>query len=436
MKSPLLCGLLLLGFGSVQAYPLDQTERTGIRRLELAREAQAARPTLPAGARLAGGAVRSARLGMSDLPTADPRLGAALKAALGEQAENYGVALLDLSDPQRPAYAAHQENYQANVGSVGKVLVVLAWLQKLADLYPDDIAARERVLRETRIVADDYIVSDEHKVPIPDAASGRLQSRPLQQGDVGNLWEYLDWMLSASSNAAASMAMKELAAIQHFGRDYPAEQAPRDVLLRGLNAQQRGQLLLAALLPPLRRNGLDPERLRQGSLFTGVGKARISGTNSTATPRELVRLLGLIESGRFVDAWSSDEAKRLLYMTQRRIRYASHPVLHPAAVYFKSGSLYSCAPEPGFVCRKYMGNKQNRLASVALVEYPAGQPSLRYAVAVMSNVLRVNSAVAHQTLALRIHRMVEARHLATPSRSDAELPPARLEDAEGRGGDD
>ncbi len=428
--------MLLLAMGAAQAYPLDQTERTGIRRLEVAREAQSAKPSLPAGARLAGSAVSSPRLAMGELPAADPALSAALKAALGEQAENYGVALLDLSNPRQPVYAAHQGDYQANVGSVGKVLVMLAWLQTLADLYPDDIAARERILRDTRIVADEYIVSDEHKVPIIDAASGRLQSRPIRQGDAGNLWEYLDWMLSASSNAAASMAMKELAAIQHFGRDYPAEQGPRDALLRGLTAHQRGQLLLAALLPPLRRNGLDPERLRQGSLFTGAGKARISGTNSTATPRELVRMLGLIESGRFVDAWSSDEAKRLLYMTQRRIRYASHPVLHPAAVYFKSGSLYSCAPEPGFVCRKYMGNKQNRLASVALIEYPAGQPALRYAVAVMSNVLRVNSAVAHQTLALRIHRLVEARHLATPSRSDAELPPARLEDAEGRGGDD
>jgi hypothetical protein len=124
-----------------------------------------------------------------------------------------------------------------------------------------------------------------------------------------------------------------------------------------------------------------------------------------------------------VDEWSSDEAKRLLYTTQRRIRYASHPVLNDAAVYFKSGSYYSCIPEPDFVCRKYMGNKINRLASTAMIESPAGSPDLRYIVTVMSNVLRVNSAVAHQTLALRIHRFVESLHSTkVPAESQTSEP--------------
>jgi hypothetical protein len=99
-------------------------------------------------------------------------------------------------------------------------------------------------------------------------------------------------------------------------------------------------------------------------------------------------------------------------MTERRIRYASHPVLSPYAVYFKSGSLYSCQPEEGFRCGKYMGNKRNYLASVAIVEGPVPGRDYHYLVAVSSNVLRKNSAVAHQTLALRIHRLIEARHAA------------------------
>lgn len=97
-------------------------------------------------------------------------------------------------------------------------------------------------------------------------------------------------------------------------------------------------------------------------------------------------------------------------MTQRRIRYSSHPALSDMAVYFKSGSLYSCQEEEGFTCGKYMGNKRNQLASVAIVESPTEPQKLRYMVVVMSNVLKVNSAVAHQTLALRVHRMIEARH--------------------------
>src|SRR5690606_2333040 len=98
---------------------------------------------------------------------------------------------------------------------------------------------------------------------------------------------------------------------------------------------------------------------------------------SIGNTTDLVRLLNLIETGRFVDSWSSTEAKRLLYMTQRRIRYASHPALNDSAVYFKSGSFYSCEPEPDFVCRQYMGNRINRLASIASIETPAGAPRLR-----------------------------------------------------------
>jgi hypothetical protein len=60
-----------------------------------------------------------------------------------------------------------------------------------------------------------------------------------------------------------------------------------------------------------------------------------------------------MEQGRLVDEWSSRQIKRLLYMTERRIRYAYAPVLHDAAVYFKSGSLYSCQKEEGFKCGKY-----------------------------------------------------------------------------------
>ena len=118
-----------------------------------------------------------------------------------------------------------------------------------------------------------------------------------------------------------------------------------------------------------------------------------------------------MEQGKLVDEFSSQDLKRMLYMTQRRIRYASHPALSDMAVFFKSGSLYSCAPEEGFTCGKYMGNKRNQLASVAIVESPEDDPQkLRYMVVVMSNVLKVNSAVAHQTLALRVHRMIEERH--------------------------
>ncbi|MBT8144142.1 MAG: hypothetical protein KJO55_05535, partial [Gammaproteobacteria bacterium] len=103
-----------------------------------------------------------------------------------------------------------------------------------------------------------------------------------------------------------------------------------------------GAVTVDALTHGLTANGFDTNLIRQGSYFTRGGKRAAAGVTSYATPRELVRLLAMMEAGTLVDDWSSLELKRLLYMTQRRIRYASHPALHDSAVYFKSGSLYGC----------------------------------------------------------------------------------------------
>jgi hypothetical protein len=115
-----------------------------------------------------------------------------------------------------------------------------------------------------------------------------------------------------------------------------------------------------------------------------------------------------------VDEWSSRQNKRLLYMTERRIRYASAPALADAAVFFKSGSLYDCEPEAGFNCGPYRGNVRNYMNSVAIVESPAQGRELHYAVTLISNVLRKNSAATHQALATDIHRLVEGMH-ASPA---------------------
>jgi hypothetical protein len=102
-------------------------------------------------------------------------------------------------------------------------------------------------------------------------------------------------------------------------------------------------------------------------------------------------------------------------VTERRIRYASAPSLSEAAVYFKSGSLFSCAPEPGFTCRQYMGNVRNYMNSIAIVEAPARERKLYYMVALISNILRKNSAADHQALAAQIHRLIGGAHGTRPA---------------------
>ena len=154
-----------------------------------------------------------------------------------------------------------------------------------------------------------------------------------------------------------------------------------------------------------------------------MGKRLVPGTSSYATPRSLMQFLLKMEQGKLVDEFSSRELKRLMYITERRIRYGSSGVLRPSAVYFKSGSLYSCQEEPGFVCKKYHGNKRNYMNSVAIIETPAGQDRLHYMVTVLSNVLRKNSAQDHRDLARAVHGMLLSRHPAKPV-AKGELPPS------------
>ncbi len=420
-RLPLFIVLLLLFTAApCLAYPLDGYQETGIRRLEAARLAvlgkmRGRKP--PPGALLPTRLVDLRLLDHPELqlPEPDPEFSARVVELLGDKADRYGIAVLDLSDLDQPRYAEHRADYPQNVGSVGKIAAAVGLFQALADVYPDDIEARRRILQQTVISADDFIQWDHHEVRIFHPESGSLSFRPLRKGDQGSLWEYLDWTLSISSNAAASMTMKNAMLLRHFGRDYPVSTDEAERFFKDSSRAQLRELYEQTFLEPLARNGLNLKSFRQGSFFTRYGKQRVpTGYNSYGTARELMRLLLLMEQGRLVDEFSSREIKRLLYMTERRIRYASAPVLRDSAVYFKSGSLYSCKDEPGFTCKKYHGNVRNYMNSVAIVETPAGIGRLYYMTTIISNVLYKNSAVAHQTLATYIHRIIDAYHPEPP----------------------
>lgn len=439
-RAALLCGAsALLGASALaQAYPSDGYAYTGIRRLDYVAQVQAG--TVP-GRKLQPGQYLPMeqvfpRWNGTDgkaLPLADAGLQAKLdKLLAGSGYATYSVALLDLSDVTHPLYATHNADDKVNVGSVGKVLVVLAIMQTLADLYPDDIAARERVLKTAQVSADVYSQYDHHTVTFWDPATKTRKSRALRAGDTASLWEYLDWMLSASSNSAAGMVQKELLALKHFGTAYPPSPEQYQEFFKQ-SPKVLGDLYLQTMDDAAVRNGFDPEQFRQGSFFTRGGKNKVNGTSSYATSEQLVRYLYRMEAGTLVDAFSSREIKRLLYMTQRRIRYASHPALNDSAVFFKSGSFYQC--KTSGACGKYKGDKTNRLASVAIVESPdyteLKVPRLRYLVSVTSNVLGVNSAVAHQSLALRIQRLIEEQHplpVAPPVPADNAFPTVPVDD--------
>jgi len=408
-----LTGALLAG--AVGAYPLDAFPETGVRRLEglrLANEGKVKDVKQPGGALLPSKAVDLRLTGATfDLPPVDPEFNRQLAGILGGSLDSYGLAVLDLTDPAKPRYAEHNGAYKQNVGSVGKIVVALALFQALADAYPNDLEARQRVLKTTVVTADGFSQYDHHTVRIFNVETKSLVRRAIQVGDRATLWEFVDWMMSPSSNSAAGMVMREAMLLRHYGASYPVSEAE---IKRFFGQTPKGELTALfekTFFEPITRNGLDLAQLRQGSFFTATGKKNVpGGGDSYGTARELMRYLLLMEEGRLVDAWSSREIKRLMYVTERRIRYASAPALADAAVYFKSGSLYECAKEPGFTCGQYMGNVKNYMNSIAIVEYPAGDRKLYYMVTLISNVLRKNSAAEHQALAGRLHQLIGQAH--------------------------
>jgi hypothetical protein len=213
-----------------------------------------------------------------------------------------------------------------------------------------------------------------------------------------------------SSNSAAAMVMRDAMLLRHFGRAYPVSEEQIDAFFAESSRADLTRLFQQTFWEPVTRNGLPLDQIRQGSFFTAQGKKNVNGGgNSYATARTLMQLMLMMEEGRLVDEWSSLQIKRLLYMTERRIRYASAPALNEAAVYFKSGSLYKCKEEEGFTCTKFSGNVINYMNSVAIVEQEIDGVKLHYIVIVVSNVLRKNSAEDHQALGAAIHSLVKAQ---------------------------
>jgi len=379
-------------------YPMDAYEQTGMLRLEAYRLAQTGEVKgrmLPPGGRLGIDDIQLRLIDHPDfeIPAPDPELSASILEMLGEDADGYAIAVLDITDPAKPRYAAHHPEQN-----------------QIADVYPDDTQARDALLYNTHHVADAFIRSDSHKVPFWKPGDAEIVFRPIQEGDDGNLWTWLDWMMSSSSNAAASTVMSQLVLLKHFGAEYPVSPEAAEKFFADTPKSELSSIYTKAIQRPLTRNGLDVTKLRQGSFFTREGKARIPGTNSVATPLELLTYMVKMEKGTLVDPYSSLAIKRLIYLAEGRIRYGASPALRRSALYFKSGSLYSCKEEPGFQCGKYKGNVRNYLNSVTMVETNEPGRRLQYIVVLLSNVLRKDSAQIHKQIATEIHELMERDH--------------------------
>lgn len=396
---------LFLTAQTAASYPLDSFDETGIRRLEgyfYSLPTASGRQMIRAGALLSVSELELSNPAVSFPPPRDSYLQQGLTQIVSRYGSGINISLIDYSQPGSPAYAGINDGNPFVPGSVGKVMVGVALFDALARMYPDSTSNREKVLRDHMITADKIIENDSHVVPFWSDATRTVFHRPLELGDRANLWSYLDFMMSPSSNAAGSIVMREVLLMNHLGQRYMSTSGGADLLQR-LSAGELSSLMQRSFIAPMRRLGLDG--LFQASFFTKAGKAMFPSMGSSASTRDLAHLLLLIEQGKVVDKFSSLELKRILYLTQARERYVGSPALDDAAVYFKAGSLYKC----GGPCVKYEGTIQNVLNGISIIEYPVAAPKNRYIVALSTNIPRRNSEQLHRALAGEVHSLVLSR---------------------------
>jgi hypothetical protein len=395
-------------------YPIDGYEYTGIKRLkrlELVKSGEIKDGTpLPPGS-LKGymdiqlNLMTNQKDSVADYLTNDPTFQAEISALFRGLDRSYSLAVLDISDPENTRYASRNETLGYQPGSVGKIAVLIALFDQLEKLYPNSFEDRIALLKSRSVKSGPWGMTDEHTVPIYNIETKKLVKRQVIPSDVFTLFEWADHMMSVSNNGAASIVWREALLMAAFNDKYPTlTQEQADNYFKNTPKNEITDLANDVVNLPLRNLGITHDEWRLGSFFTrGVNPYVGAKGGSTGTPLGLMKFLVQLEQGKVVDAASSLEMKRLMYMTDRRIRYAKSGSLSEAAVYFKSGSLYKCDRSKGEGCGKYMGNVTNYMNSVAIVEQPDNRC---YMVVLMTNVLRKNSATDHMMLAASIDKLI------------------------------
>ncbi len=397
----------------IHPYPIDGYAYTGIRRLcrlMLISDGTLDGTPLPPGALKKTNEISLNMLGSKIERTADLEPDAELQKKIerlfSARNPDCNFAILDITPGREPRFASVNGGKKSAPASVGKLAIAAGLFTELKRLFPDDRGERENLLRGRKITADGWAMPNHHPVPVFDPRTNYYESRPVRAGDSFTLYEWLDNMISASSNAAASMVWKEAILMRRFGGEYPPSPEAEAAYFRDTPVEELKEIALSVVNEPLRAAGIGEDEWRLGTFFTSGANKIIPGQGSHASPLAILQFLVSLEKGKIADEWSSLQIKKLMYLTARRIRYALSPALADAAVYFKSGSQYKCRPEPGFTCVEYTGNEENYMNAAAIIEHPDGTT---YMIALMSNILKKNSAEDHTNIATRIDRIIRAQ---------------------------
>ncbi|GAA3515605.1 hypothetical protein GCM10022393_31940 [Aquimarina addita] len=402
---------IFISFGFTITYPIDGYESTGIARLyQLQKMYQDSieNKRIPEGGYKGVNDIQLNLLSrkndsVSSLLKEDDDFSKEIRRYL--PGSGYSATVLDMTNPDSLKYAAYRENAGYQPGSVGKIAVLTALFTQLQKLCPDSWDARTALLRNKRVQARYWGTGDHHTIPIYDIKSDKLTRRRVVASDEFSLYEWTDHMVSVSNNGAASVVWREALLMAAFGEKYEAlTEEAAEVYFKETPRDSLTNLANIVVNQPLRDLGITEDEWRLGSFFTSASNKYVGDKGgSIGTPAGLMKYFVQLEQGTIIDEKSSLEMKRLLYMTDRRIRYAKSPRLDEASVYFKSGSFYKCDREKDPDCKSYAGNVFNYMNSVIIVEQPSGA---KYIVCLMTNVLNKNSAGAHMYIAGKIDEII------------------------------
>ncbi len=407
--------LFIAAFFIMAFYPIDGYERTGIKRLKRLEKTLDSTITEYY---LKKGSFKSYKEitlwlceqkdSVEEIMTVDQDFQKEMMQLFPSRA-GYGITVLDMTDPDNTRYAEMNEDRGFQPGSVGKIVVATAFFNEIKKLCPEDMSVRTRLMKDKVVRSGNWGLYDHHTIPIYDIEKDKLVKRTVIASDEFTLYEWLDHMLSVSNNGAASIVWREALLMNIFGDDYfGLTQEEADKYFETANKKELTDRAIDLVNQPLLDLGITKDEWRLGSFFTnGADKYVGSKGGSIGTPKGLMKYFIKLEKGEVIDRLTSLELKRLLYMTDRRIRYGASPRLDEASIYFKSGSFYSCDKTKDTPCGKYAGNRYNYMNSVCIVEHPDGT---NYIVCLESNVLSKNSAGAHMYLASAIDKAIRAKY--------------------------
>lgn len=405
----ILTGLLFST--NINAYPIDGYPYTGIDRLLYQYKVMK-------DSSLTTKLDKGALLNLSDIklslassnyswPKEDKLLKIKLQNIFKQLEPEYSVSVMDITNTDNIRYAGINENVGYQPGSVAKIIAAMGLFDALHKVYGDNWEEIRAVLYTRKVRGNEFVIYDHHTIPIYDIEEDKYYKRKAAESDVFSLYEWLDHMFSKSNNGAASVVMREMLLI-HIMDDYYecANQHEMNMVIENAGKAVLSNLTEDLTNCVLESVGIEKTEYRLGGFFTsGAEKYVPRKGGSIGTTKGLMKFMFALESGLIINEKISLEIKRLMYLTDRRIRYASNRNLDNDAVYFKSGSLYSFKPEPGFVKNNYAGNRYNYMNSVIIVE-KQDSTKRKYMVALMSNVLRKNSVGEHHALAKLIDDML------------------------------